>query len=449
MTPHLRRSRVLKAIVDGGRASSFDEAEARLDAVNLCVGLRADQAATPAGQAAALTAIVTARKCFGRVTLVLEGDDAAAQAPLRGGENLVAAARRLGSVIAEETPADATHLFQIGAGEPYGPIWTTHAWWNRWLSGTRCEPPGALTDSRLGLAGVFSGALAVRQVFATVLHGFGRLAEDATLSLWAPGSDDMDAGPARFTAPNHLWVVGLGHLGQAYLWNLLWLPYRGVRRAILQDNQDVAIENEATSVLVLPGDHGRRKVRVAADWLEPAGWTTDLIERRHRGDIALAPDDPPLLLCGLDAVPPRRKLAGVGFDYMVDGGIGSGAHDFEGLQIRVIPKGANVAGLWDGNAAAKRLDRLLASAAYQEAERTHGECGAYALADASVATPFVGAAAATLAVAQIVRLCSMQPGTALLQLSLAAPEMIIDGGFSAPPSAFLGGEEIDLAAVGP
>ena len=46
-----------------------------------------------------------------------------------------------------------------------------------------------------------------------------------------------------------------------------------------------------------------------------------------------------------------------------------------------------------------------------------------------------------------VRLASAQSAGALVQLSLGAPGMVIDGGRTPPPTAFLGGEVIDLAAA--
>lgn len=446
MTPHLRRSRVSKALTDAGLAASFEEAEARLDSVEVCVELGAEAARTPAGQAAALTALVTAVRCFGRATFVCPETALPVLATLRAGGELCTAARGLGARLATTIPPGTTHLIQIGGPGRFGG-WTVHPWWDRWRAGTRTKsvPSG---DGRVAVAGVFAGALAVRQVFATVRRA-GEAPQDATVSLWEPWiPDPEDPGPARFTAPNAIWFAGLGHLGQAFVWNLLWLPYRGPRRAVLQDDQRIGIENEPTSLLVDADDVGaaRKKVRVAASWLEPAGWSTELIERRHRGDIALVPEDPPYLLAGLDALPPRRLLGRAGFDVMVDAGIGHGAHDFEGLQVRTIPKGADLDRLWSRPEPERSREALLASPAYDTLQGKGLACGAYQLAQASVAVPFVGAATAAIAIGQLVRSATMLPGGALIQMGLAAPSMIIDGGLSAGPRNFLGGETMDLHA---
>ena len=445
MTKHLKRSRVSKALIDAGLAPSFADAEARLDAVRVCVSVGDDQARTPAGQAAALTALVTAYKCFGRVSLAIDAVETPLVAPLPIGRVLQDAARTVGATVGRQIPPGATHLVRVGAAKPWEG-WSVHCWWDRWLAGTRATSPCASGDSRLALSGVFAGALAVRQVFAALRAGPAYRAQDATVSLWEPWSEpDLTArGPSRFTAPSDLWMVGLGHLGQAFVWNLLHLPYQEPRRAVLQDDQRIDDENEATSILVGSDDIGTRKARLAAGWLEPGGWETVLIERRHQGDIRPAADDPPFLLCGLDALPPRKVLAQMGFDFMVDAGIGHGPADFEGIQVRVIPKGASIERIWNAPTQEASNDRLLCTEAYQALEREIGACGSYTLANASVAVPFVGAATGALAIAQLIRLASMRAGGALIQLELAAPAMVIDGGRSSAPQGNLGGEPMDL-----
>jgi hypothetical protein len=71
MTPHLRRSRIAKALTDRSDGETgFDSAEDRLDKIRVAVVLTGDQAKTAAAQAAALTAVSTSFKCFGSATLV-------------------------------------------------------------------------------------------------------------------------------------------------------------------------------------------------------------------------------------------------------------------------------------------------------------------------------------------------------------------------------------------
>jgi len=150
MANHWKRSRITKALTDAARANSFEEAETRLDAVHIAVVVGADQATTRAGQAAALTAIVTARKCFGLVTLVSETDvPLIATLPL--GTTLHRAARRLGAKIVRKPTARATHKVIVGdvAG---GNGWKIRCWWDRWLSGTRAHNETIGDSPRRGLA---------------------------------------------------------------------------------------------------------------------------------------------------------------------------------------------------------------------------------------------------------------------------------------------------------
>ena len=130
----------------------------------------------------------------------------------------------------------------------------------------------------------------------------------------------------------------------------------------------------------------------------------------------------------MDDLRPRRILAGLGFEYMVDGGIGRGPADFERLGVWVIPTGTAIDDVRNAFQPSKSRDRLPVRPAYQALEQSKvGACGAYALAGASVAVPFVGAVTGALAVAQLVRLASGQATGTLVHLGRSAPEMMIDG----------------------
>jgi hypothetical protein len=444
MTDHWKRSRITKALTDAARAGSFCEAEARLDAIHVAVVVGLDQMATVAGQAAALTAVATAQKCFGRVTLVTS-DDAPLIAKLPVGTTLQRAARQLGAHVSSMPNKKTSHTIIIGSAAS-GKGWSVHCWWDRWHSGVRAraELPG---DSRLALAGVFSAALAVRQIFACVLAGKTLRARDATVSLWAPwgpaGRDDI--GPERFDVPDQFWFLGLGHLGQGFVWNLCLLGGIG-GRAVVQDDQEIGEENEATSLLVLGTDIGEMKTRIAAQWLKASGWKANIVERRHHGDINLLPSDPPFLLCGLDRVEPRLAMAKHGFDYMIDAGLGHGPHDFEGIQIRVIAKDDDIADLWVKNLkdAGGELPEGPLNPAYIDLEKTIGQCGVVSFVEASTSVPFVGAAAGALVIAQAIRLASLKSTARFMQMELGSPEMVSMAGFAKSPEVNLGSSAVRL-----
>ena len=96
--------------------------------------------------------------------------------------------------------------------------------------------------------------------------------------------------------------------------------------------------------------------------------------------------------------------------------------------------------------AGKQTDDLLSNPAYQALQNEVGACGAYPLASASVAVPFVGAATGALAVARLIRLASMETARTLLQLDMGSPDMVIDSTATPALNAFPGGDIMDLAS---
>lgn len=447
MTDHLKQSRIAKALTDRSNgATSFDEAEARLKSVRVAIVLMPDQVTTAAGQAAALTAVNTSVKCFGSVTFI-GGSGVALVSVLPIGETVCAAAKTLGAVSSALVPSDATHVILIGTGDSTSAAMFVRCWWDGWKAGI--VPPWdhrAFGVAGNPLAGVFAGALAVREVFATVL-GYPRSGSRVSVtSLWEPEAADPDTaapGPETVYISPRLWFIGLGHLGQGFLWCLGLLPVRDME-LVLQDDQNAGEENEATGLLTWGNFVGRRKTRVAAAWFDRPGWSTRLIERRHYGDMPILPTDPSIVITGLDEPDPRLRIAKTGFDYMLDVGIGHGPVDFEALQIRILRKGVDPAPFWSSPERPKDVDRLMQQAAYRAQEAESGRCGTLPLANASVSIPFVGAAAGALTIAQEIRLASMQTTVQMLQMELGTPHMTIVGALNPATAESRGSRQLRL-----
>lgn len=446
MMPHLKRSRITKALTDrAGAETDFDAAEDRLGKVRVTVVLGDDQARTPAGQAAALTAISTSFKCFSGATLVTAAGTRLVK-PLPIGKTIGAAARSLGATVASRIPDEATHVIVIGQAMVASPHPFVRCWWNGWITGIL----PAWDNREIGisgnpLAGVFAGAVAVREVFATVLAYPRSGARVSVVSLWEPWRDPETAppGPETVYLPARLWFIGLGHLGQGFLWNLGLIPATGAQ-VVLQDDQAVGEENEATGSLTTADDLTTRKTRVAARWLDGVGWPTSLIERRHYGDIPLLPDDPGIVITGLDEPKARIAIARTGFDYMIDAGLGHGPVDFESLQIRVLKQGTDATAFWSSPEIAKDVDALLRQKAYQAHAEKFPDCGTFTLANASVAVPFVGAATGALTITQVIRLASMLETAQIMQMDLGTPAMVMCGRMNGAPTASAGSVEIRL-----
>ncbi|HWI25766.1 MAG TPA: hypothetical protein VN668_02270 [Stellaceae bacterium] len=433
MSAHLKHSRVTKALTDGALNVGFAEAEDRLSSVRLVIVLAGDAAGTAAGQAAALTAVATAVKCFSSATLV--GDPSMPLVrSLPIGCALGEAIRALGGAMSATVPEDTTHVVQVG-GTP-AETFFLRCWWSGWCAGVRPSwDDHPIGSSANPLAGVFAGALAIREVFAWVRGDRRAGKRVSVVSLWEPWIEPEVTGPGPETVfmPSKLWIVGLGHLGQALLWDMAFLP-KGIH-TVLQDDQDVQEENQATGLLNLDGTFGTRKTRVAAAWLEKLGWKTSIIERRHYGEFGPRQDqqdDPRIIVTLVDDLAPRLKIARAGFDWMIDAGVGHGAIDFEMLQLRIVKHGIDPATLWSKPAAPPVVDRLLGRRAYkelaeQERAAVGNECGTFTLAQATVAVPFVGAAVGAILLSQSIRLVMIQETKELMQMELSSPCLVTTG----------------------
>ncbi len=260
------------------------------------------------------------------------------------------------------------------------------------------------------LAGVAAAALGVNEAF---LHIRGDLPDagyrTVGLSLWQPLAvndwhADTHRGPSLQYLPKSLWLVGLGHLGQAYAWALGMLPYpiEGRPHLVLQDFDKAAKSNLSTCMLLSVGDLEKRKVRHIAQRLEDAGFTTDLVERRFGPNHQLMTDEPTTALFGVDNVAARRDLESAAFAFVVEAGLGSGYRDFRNIRTHTFPGTRRPSNVWTADAAAQSTVEL--NNAYKKlAQERNDLCGMTQLASRAVATPFVGALAATLVLSEVIR----------------------------------------------
>jgi hypothetical protein len=281
-------------------------------------------------------------------------------------------------------------------------------------------------------AGILAAALALSELFL----GFARVSIEAGrrtigLSLWRPdlASDHPDAlGEAVEVLPTAQWILGVGHLGNAYLWALGTLPYADPSSVdfALFDFDQIDSANTETCLLFESTDVGVRKTRIAATWLERRGYRTTLVERRLDDAFRRQAGEPALAFCGFDSNPARRHLATAGFPRVVESGLGAMAHNFDTLSLHVLPHPRTAAELWPD------LDAATVAALWAEQERAardnpgylamaQDECGRALLAGKAVGVPFVGAAAGCFAVAEAVRLLSGGPAYSDLKLRLGIP----------------------------
>ena len=405
------RSRLRAALVNVGHFASFAEAERSLEASVLHVVVGEEGAGSLAGQAALLTALAVGGRCFGRVTVSGNLDVPLSLSVPWLGKTLADAA---GALEAAPGGNEAARTIVIGGSRSVR-AWSVRPVWNGWCAGV---VPGCV-EGRPGrgdcpLAGVAAGALAVGEAFRGEQGDVraGRVVQD--FSLWEPQAQPNVAENPEMDAcylPLHLWLVGLGNLGQAYFWSLATLPYAAPEsvRLFLQDDDVVGKENWGTSILVERGRYGELKTRVVERCAEMRGFQVRRLDRRLGSGLARQPNEPSLALAGLDKISHRRLLAGPGFEYVIDGGLGATASDFTHLRVNVFGDGFDLLRHFEGmDDRLSSLEALEELPAYQEIARTHsqGRCGSAMLAGQAVAAPFVSAVAGAFVVAQAVRLAT-------------------------------------------
>lgn len=422
--------RLMKEALDSGEAPSLADVEAMFRGFHLGFIIRGTEARDPCHQAALLTGVALARRVFLGGVSVSGPLDVPLAVPLPFGATLGDAVTGLGattSVNAARSP-----LVTIG-GDPTlrtqgFHIRTVHAGWRGGIVPSHVETTPVEGPS-MPLSAMLAAALAVNEAFIFVRTGSGASGRRLVgLSLWNP-SPQVDwlgqtAGePELRYLPSRLWLIGLGHLGQAYLWALGLLPYLDPAglSLVLQDFDVMTPSSESTSILTTSDLIGQKKPRVLAAWAERRGFTTRIHERLFDGNFTRQAEEPSIALCGLDNELGRRALDRVGFDFVVEAGLGRGYRDFRTMRLHTLPARRSAAEIWNTEDSAENVEQR---AGYQ-AMLTDGsldQCGITLLAGKAVGAPFVGAAAACLAISEVLRLLHGGPIHQVIDLDLQSVE---------------------------
>ncbi len=202
--------------------------------------------------------------------------------------------------------------------------------------------------------------------------------------------------------------MGLGNLGQAFLWALTALPYANPADVsiVLQDRDKVADENWATSILVRGETYGDLKTKIAEQWATAKGFEVRRVDRRLLGGDRLEDEDPRLALCGVDKIEPRRIMARTGFECIVDAGLGHKASDFDRYRVTVFDEDRPIDRHFEGQSDRLPDELAFEEAAYQQLQTEVGRCGTAEIAGASVAAPYVSAVTAAVAIASAIAVTS-------------------------------------------
>ncbi|MFA6286148.1 MAG: hypothetical protein WC661_02090 [Opitutaceae bacterium] len=397
------------------RRITYDAAEAILRSISLRIVLPATFANRAASQAAFLTAINTAQRAFlGGVQLEFP-----TMAPLRlnlsGGATLGDAVALTG--YEEKSIQRPTHSIFIGAPDASAQDDDVCAHADGWRAGV--SDVGAMADflcgdgDDLALGGIMAGALAVHRCFvrATSLPALS-LDAPLGLSLWNPKEDWRIPIEQKLKAlPTRFWLLGLGHLGQAFIWSLALLPFPEPRDVefLLQDFDSIDESNKGSGLLCDARSIGRMKTRHCAEWLEKLNFKTKLTERKFGAEVRCEEDEPRIAFCGFDRAAPRRFLEKANFDLVIECGLGGSLADFDQIDINVFPSTRHTAEkLWGATVDTSRpVDESLVRLFGGEDQA----CGALQIdvAGKSVSTSFVGAMASALVVAELLRTFNKGP----------------------------------------
>lgn len=414
-----RLHRTAKLLIDNGKAPDPITARRYLERLVLQVAVGPNIGHDPAAQAALATAVNAGHRAYlGGVHVQLD-DDSALSTAWTAGMSASETVARFGGTVVDHLTADYPTL---ALGNPRAPVGqpVLHLTWRGWSGGVVGDADSKLDGEAITSAGVAAAALGISEAFQQQLGAVVPGRRDVGVSLWRPDLDwrEGDAiGPVLEYLPSGLWLLGLGHLGQAYAWTLGFLPYAKPEdvQIGLVDFDHVVEGNTATQLLARDDDVHRRKTRVVTDALEGLGFGTRNVERafdEHFRPIVHsdpARNEPTIALAGFDKVEPRRQLDGAGFSRVVDGGLGAGPVEYLDVVVQTFPAPDGPATAFARQALAVRVlpaayEAEIARQAASGMGEAAARCGMLDIAGVTVGAAFVGSFAGTVVIADLLRL---------------------------------------------
>lgn len=381
-------NRTMKLAMDEGRVQSYKEAVELFRSFRVRLVIAPGFSSTPGVEAAVLTLLRAGPKTFlGGVELIGPLNERCTLAWFAG--------KSLGEVATECGVRDGVDAsvnlptLCVGPGAA-----TTDGFW----LGLMVEADGFVLmpdESKLSStdasveAGVAGAGAALNQAFQHIYRKAPQ-AGQREVTFRFPASSRQ--APAR-----DLWLVGLGHLGQAYLWTTM---LRGEARPALvrlTDDDKVSTSSLSTCLLVDAADVGRKKVNAIARHIERLGVKVRRDPIRVDLDSGSVTSAQPLCVVAVDNLALRKSLDRVHSAVVLEAGIGDGVDGFTRVQAHAFPGPRLARDIWAGEdpKASRAVD--VSKPAYRSLlEESGDECGTTLVAGRSIATPFVGAFAGAL-----------------------------------------------------
>jgi hypothetical protein len=101
----------------------------------------------------------------------------------------------------------------------------------------------------------------------------------------------------------------------------------------------------------------------------------------------------------------RADLEEVGFGFIVEAGLGKGAHEYLAFQVHTFPGPQKAKDRWKKEISAETLDKVISNPAYASlAKDGLGKCGITMIAGRSVGASFVGTVVSTMVISEVLRL---------------------------------------------
>lgn len=396
-------NRTVKLAMDEGRANSLAQAQALFKGFRLRISVEAGFAGSPAAEAAVLTLLTAAPKTFlGGVEIVGAVDERCTLAWFAG-RALSQVAGEAGACVGtpDGSRGAPAVTIAVGAGRP------RHEGFLVALAlGTDgfvvCPDDPAQSDPRAPAeVGVAAAGVALNEAFSYV-YGRSPLAGQRRLAFRMPAVASCGLAHGKTT-----WLIGLGHLGQAFAWTLALSSPRVQPALRLTDFDCVSASSLSTCLLVNSSDIGRLKVQAVGERLAQLGFAVSLDTQRLNLVDNFSPVQADQAVVAVDNMALRQSLDRLTGMRIFEGGIGDGPGGFTRVQFHSFPGPRMARDVWVGEdpQATRAVD--ISAPAYQALlKETGDECGTTLVAGRSIATPFVGAFA----------------GAVLFGLAMAGPE---------------------------
>ena len=311
----------------------------------------------------------------------------------------------LGAELVQSAPGGHSRVLAFGTTP--GPEADLRVTCDGWRGGV--SPSNLVPAFRCGpdfaLGGIFAGALAVSRSFLSASEIVRRdVTEPIGFSLWRPDLSwlcDDAIGPSLEGLPSKLWLLGLGHLGQAYVWTIGLMPFPAQSSLLLlQDFDQVEKGNWSAGLLCENKDVGTPKTRMCAQWLEQRDFRTQIVERPFDENTKRNVEEPRVALCGFDNAESRRFLENAGFDLIVECSLGATVERYDRIVLRTFPDASEKArDIWKKDSVEEpSVDIALL-------EQPNQECGIVldAIAEKAISSSFTGACASALVLAEVLK----------------------------------------------